>query len=136
MPLYFELMRRWIAVVMLVLLGGMYAEPLVAAATNDSEANLPACCRRHGKHHCTMMTSLMEANASGRAQVGVTPERCGMYPRGTAAVGTAVYGAPGVSAAVYAEVVSHPAVQAQTEARYRLALDRARQKRGPPSGMA
>jgi len=118
---------------MLVVLGGMYAEPLVAAATNDPEANLPACCRKHGKHHCAMMTSLMEANASGRAQVGATPERCGMYPRGTAAVGTTVYGAPGVSAAVYAEVVSHPAVQAQTEARYRLALDRARQKRGPPS---
>lgn len=33
----------------------------------------------------------------------------------------------------FAELLSHPTVKAQTEALARIALDRSRQKRGPPS---
>jgi hypothetical protein len=44
-------MRRVLAITLLI----AFASPLVAplfAATADSEASLPACCRRHGAHHC------------------------------------------------------------------------------------
>jgi hypothetical protein len=34
--------------------------------------------------------------------------------------------------AIFAELVSHPAVVAQTECKWRIARDRSRQKRGPP----
>jgi hypothetical protein len=37
------------------------------------------------------------------------------------------------AALLFAEVVSHPAAHAQTEAWARVALDGARQKRGPPA---
>jgi hypothetical protein len=37
------------------------------------------------------------------------------------------------AALLFAEVLSHPASQQQTEARARVALDRSRHKRGPPS---
>ena len=34
---------------------------------------------------------------------------------------------------IFAEIVSHPTVKPQTEARARVALDLSRQKRGPPA---
>jgi hypothetical protein len=33
---------------------------------------------------------------------------------------------------IFAEIASHPSVRSQTQARARVALDRSRQKRGPP----
>jgi hypothetical protein len=36
----------------------------IFAATPDLEANLPACCRRHGKHHCPMPESAPGGSSS------------------------------------------------------------------------
>ena len=36
---------------------------------------------------------------------------------------------------IFAEIVSHPAIKAQTQARARVALDLSRQKRGPPADL-
>ena len=36
---------------------------------------------------------------------------------------------------IFAEIVSHPSVKAQTQARARVALDRSRQTRGPPTNL-
>jgi len=40
-----------------------------------------------------------------------------------------------ISAAVYAGVVSHPALSPQAESNYRVSLVRSHQKRGPPSAV-
>jgi hypothetical protein len=34
--------------------------------------------------------------------------------------------------AIFAELVSHPSIHRQTEAKYRVSFSRSRQKRGPP----
>jgi len=40
--------RRISAILLLV----AFSLPLIAAPLQDSDANLPACCRRAGLHHC------------------------------------------------------------------------------------
>ena len=44
-------MRRRFAILLLALFSFSLLSP---AFGGDSEANLPACCRRSGKHHCSM----------------------------------------------------------------------------------
>ncbi len=39
---------------------------------------------------------------------------------------------PPAGAAIFAGLLSHPAVMAETESEWRIARDRSRQKRGPP----
>jgi hypothetical protein len=68
-------MRRVLAITLLL----AFASPLVVplfAATADSEAGLPACCRSHGKHHCAMM-HMMLAASSGPA---LSAPPCPFYP--------------------------------------------------------
>ena len=93
-----------------------------------AEAGLPLCCRRSGKHHCAML-EMGQRQGHG---ISVVAERCPYSPAVAPVLHLASY-APPSDAAVFAELVSHPAVHAQTDARYRVAFDRARQKRGPPA---
>lgn len=121
-----------LAFVLLLVLGLPSALPLFAAGQAD--AGVPLCCRRAGKHHCTMQAEaagavrptrgVREMRAAGEA----CPYRCAMLAR--AHVDLSYAGA--ASLRLYAAVVAHPAVQAQTESRWRVARERARGKRGPP----
>ncbi len=126
-------LRKFIAVLMLAMIGGFYAAPLLQAASSDPDAGLPACCRRHGKHHCAMMDRYLKSIDSGTPQIRTTPQHCPFYPHSSSAPGVRYHAGLAPSAAIFAQVVSHPAVHPQTHAVYRLSLDRSRQKRGPPS---
>ena len=116
---------------MLALIGSFLAAPLLALSSSDPEASLPACCRRNGHHHCTMTDQAMRSAGSG-TQARQTPQRCAFYPRAVTAPLFPFDSAPAASATHYAQVASHPAIHPQTDAFYRLSLDRSRQKRGPP----
>jgi hypothetical protein len=48
-------MRRILAIALLIAFGSPFVLPLLAS-TADSQAGLPACCRRNGAHHCSGMT--------------------------------------------------------------------------------
>ena len=65
-----------------------------------------------------------EMRAAGEA----CPYRCALLTRAQANHGYA--GAAGLR--WYAGLIAHPAVQAQTESRWRVARERSRGKRGPP----
>jgi hypothetical protein len=123
-------MRRLIAISLLLLFGLPMVSPLLAQGAN-SDAGLPACCRRNGKHHCMMSMEMMQAMLNG-TQVRVIPMKCPLFPK---AVTTAQHQDLSCHAAAltFAAVVSHPAIHLQTEARARVARDCARQKRGPPA---
>jgi len=62
------------------------------------------------------------------------PQRCPAHP---AMVTSVRHGDLSLHTAslIFAEVVSHPSVKTQTQARARASLDRSRQKRGPPSDL-
>jgi hypothetical protein len=119
-------MRRAISLSLLLMFSWLLIAPFLAP---DAEANVPACCRRHGKHHCMM--SRMERLGSQKGFSSVT-EKCPRFPAGTCAVHSAAF-KPEADERFYAEVVRHPACAAQTEALFRIAFLRSHQKRGPPA---
>jgi len=124
-------MRQLTAASVLLALLSLWGLPVVSAFTGRlSEDNLPACCRRNGKHHCMMQ---MAPSTDSRPAFSGTPQHCPLFPKGVLPGPTRLnLFAPAPSATFFAAVQSHPAFAAQTEARYRIAFDRSRLKRGPP----
>lgn len=130
-----EPMRRFTAISVLLLLISSWGAPLVASVASESGAQLPACCRRGGKHHCAMMMEAYLRLASGNKPALIAPpQHCPLYPQGIPQNRTSETEATLPSAgALYADLQSHPARHSQTFARYRISFDRSRSKRGPPS---
>jgi len=93
------------------------------------EAALPACCRANGSHHCAVKAMVSPQQSPGARAVS-TP--CRFYP--AQAYSTQGHAAAGIttSQAYFCQLVSHPAIHAQVDARFRVSFDRSRQKRGPP----
>jgi hypothetical protein len=138
---YNWLVQRVLAVLLLVL----FNFSLIATfALADSEAKLPECCRRAGKHHCstmgsmTMQASSLEDGMHGSSGPAVRPNagKCPYSPRGGPSSPLGKTPLPRIAWTVVASLVSHPAGPAQTEARYRVSFSRVRQKRGPPSPLS
>src|SRR3954454_15626122 len=67
-------MRRALSILLVLLFG---AGPLTFAFSLSDDILLPACCRRHGAHHCAM-DSQQAQNGSGGALKGRV--RCQDYP--------------------------------------------------------
>jgi hypothetical protein len=123
-------MRRLIAISLVLLFGIPLISPLFAQGP-DGMTTLAACCRKNGAHKCALSMEQSAALAQG-TRFSAIPDCCPQYPK-------AVSPAPhhdisfNAAALLFAEVVSHPATRPQTEAWARVALDGARQKRGPPA---
>jgi hypothetical protein len=118
-------MRRGLAIVVAMLLSWTLALPVFSFPV---ESNLPACCRRAGKHHC-----MMDRTQTGQSEqsLATLTVKCPYFPHFTMSSHHAGY--TGTDAALfYAELVRHPAHAPQTEAGYRISFRRAHQKRGPP----
>jgi len=127
---YNDTVRRLLSIALLFVFSLPLISPLLAL-TAGSETNLPVCCRRSGVHHCAGMMDPAQSS-NGGANLSAIPQRCPAYP---AVVASVRHGDLSLHTAslIFAEIVSHPTSKLQTEARARVALDRARQKRGPPT---
>jgi hypothetical protein len=124
-------LRKLLAITLLALLGLPLIQPLLAL-TRNSEANLPACCRRNGQHHCVMSMAERGPSASRTPQFQAPPETCPYLPVSTAIVQGNAFVVP-IARAIFAELIAHPAITAQTKSKLRISLNRSRHKRGPPS---
>jgi hypothetical protein len=116
-------MRRALASLLLLLFSLSLIEPALRA---NAGPDLPACCRREGKHHCTMGAG----SSAGSLAIGA---RCLAYPVPAAffaAANAAVVKGP---AAVFAGPSSYRLIQRHTVARHSAAPGRSHQKRGPPT---
>lgn len=117
-------MRRVLASVLLLLFSLALASPLFAS---DPESNLPACCRRNGKHHCNM-------RMGGDSGPGIQTAACPLYSfaRGASAQPDtlALTISFGASAILFACICS---VHSLLPDLPRFALDYAGYKRGPPA---
>lgn len=121
-------MRRICAVVLFAALCAGPALPVFAA---ESAPEIPACCRAHGKHRCTMR---------GIAAMGDTPSQQAVVPKcpflpslGWNAVSGPSALFPKTAQSMFALAQSRPVAQAQTKALFRISFSRTRQKRGPPA---
>jgi hypothetical protein len=118
-------MQRMLAITMAFLFGFTLAAPLFAF---DTANGLPECCRRNGRHHCM---GEMVSDPGARTISAVAP-KCPNWPKSTPAPSPnslACAQARSLGTPLYA----HPESAPQTEARYRIAFSRSRQKRGPPA---
>ncbi|HTJ28901.1 MAG TPA: hypothetical protein VL346_00275 [Acidobacteriaceae bacterium] len=124
-------MRKWTAASLLMVVLMLLSAPVAFALPGrTAESLVPACCRKVGKHHCSMQT---QASPGAGSTWSALPQHCPLYPgQAPQVVVDAKFFVPAAGAAFFAAMWSHPAIQAQTEARYRIAFDRSRLKRGPP----
>ena len=125
-------MRRSLSILLILFVGLPLISPLLALSP-DIASLLPACCRRQGAHHCASMMDQSHATALAQKHHLTAPmDCCPSYPK---AISQSQHQdlSFNTAALLFAQVVSHPAMHQQTEARARIALDGARQKRGPPA---
>ena len=123
-------LRKLISLALLAVL----SLPLISAVTSaNPESKLPPCCRRDGKHHCSMtMAGNDAAPETGTPAFKPAKVACASYPVAKSSPATSAFlAAP--SLALAGPMTTEIDALAQTEARYRIAYNRARQKRGPPS---
>jgi hypothetical protein len=103
--------------------------PLLSA---EPESKLPACCRRDGKHACSMMMKSSPSSIPGKPSISAKKIACPLYPSGkTLPVSARAAGTP-VQPTSWIPANSTINVVEQLEARFRMSFSRATQKRGPP----
>ena len=120
-------MSRLISITLLLL----FVLPSFAASLlQNTDANVPVCCRAKGKHHCMMM--LPETVSRDGMAVSVIREKCPAFPKSTTWASSQLSAAPQAQSGISA-IVTSPSAILQAEAHYRIAWSRSRQKRGPPS---
>lgn len=128
------MLARLLSLVLLAAVGLPTIAPALALA-QDPDAGLPACCRRHGRHHCSMTMERMQQMAlrNSQPQIGAV---CPNYPRHEVAPAAGAhliaFQAPQHTAAFSAAFT--PAARAETSRR--ISRDRSHHKRGPPSSFA
>jgi hypothetical protein len=123
-------MRRVLSIALMIAFFAPSAAPTLFALTSDPEANLPACCRSHGAHHCAMMHWKLQSLDSGAPKLTQAP--CPMYPTVATVPQSAAF--PLAAAPrLLVEPVRASASPAVTASRAQLLLARTRGDRGPPA---
>lgn len=125
-------MRRILSISLLLLLMLPLVSPLFAASTADM--NVPACCRRNGKHHCMMRAAIAQGFSSDGTQTksATLQESCPYRLAVHAAINLSFY-PDHTQARAFAHPIKPAAQPTRTRASLRLFLDRSHPKRGPPS---
>jgi hypothetical protein len=119
-----------------ILLLAFFSFPLISPeAFADSDSELPACCRRGGKHHCATMAEAHQQQPASAPAVRAV-RQCANFPKADTVRAFSNTVLLSAAQAFFASVASHPVVQPQTEARQRVSFSRSRQKRGPPISLS
>ncbi len=121
-------MRRALATLLLALFSFSLISPALLAA--DPEANLPACCRRDGKHHCAMMGAMQSESPSGPA---LQTDRCPSFPATGGIPSDPAVSLPRLFQAIFAGPLTRCGFLLETKTLGLSSYSRAGQKRGPPA---
>lgn len=124
-------MRRISAIVLLALFSFSLIDPALSA---DADSNLPACCRRFGKHHCSEMSGADQTSSSGPSFK--SGDRCPLFPGSFITTTGSDTFIPVVSVTASAPLADHAAVQYVGQATGHSSFNRSHQKRGPPSSFS
>jgi hypothetical protein len=130
--LYNVSLRRALAILLLF----AFSVPLIplTVSAHDAAPQLPACCRKDGKHGCSMKGMTDPGKQSSRASIK-SPSRCASFPTAVfvTAGGKAV--APPASSGIAPEIFEPFSAAEQAETHWRISFSRAWQKRGPPPSL-
>jgi hypothetical protein len=121
-------MRRAISILMIVFFG---LGPLAVTLSASDDSRLPACCRRHGAHHCAMSADMMNAAESGPPNVKA-PATCPYFPGYTVAPTTTILALAAAPVSLPA-LIQKPHSPAAGRAAARISQMRTRANRGPPA---
>lgn len=125
-------MLRAVAILLINIISFGWLTP--AMPLSGASASVPVCCREHGKHQCAMkMAHAMKEQSNPDRSIGVIYEKCPYSSKLWTTASNSQMFTLQRAQLFFGAVVSHPAIHAQTEARYRISFSRSRQKRGPPS---
>jgi hypothetical protein len=139
-------MRRLLSILMLVVLGlgpttaaipanafssGIIAGLRAGISGQPDESQLPACCRKNGKHHCSLSAQQALSGHSRETTIS-TPDCCPCNQQSLDSVDpvhSAILGTNQISSEPLATRIIPPAVQAAAHA----TIQRTQPKRGPPA---
>jgi hypothetical protein len=123
-------MRRTLASLLLTLFSLPLLAPALASIPDASQ--LPACCRRNGKHHCAMNMEV------GNIPPGssIVSEKCPYSPFGHSPFLQPHAFAPIGTLSSFGRATGPLSAVRAAETGYRISADRTRQKRGPPRTLA
>jgi hypothetical protein len=131
-------MKRLLAITLTLLFGWAFIAPVLPALVPSifasalaGDANLPACCRRSGKHHC-MMGRAAGASPSSGPTAAQLAEKCPYQPGAVVAPQPSFFSTHDMQSTP-TPLFQRPAPVSQAEASYRIAASRSHQKRGPPT---
>ena len=124
-------LRKFLAIALLAVFGLPFVSPLLAM-TARSEANLPACCRKHGKHHCMMSAVERSRLNPGKPAFTAPVEKCPYAPAAILSTQHPTKLASPSWQMFYAKVGTGCAGIGPTILQWRLARGKAHGKRGPP----
>ena len=124
-------MRRFSALSMLFVLLITWATPNIGGLRPKSEGNLPACCRRNGKHHCMMSMAERSQIADRAPAFSTPPEKCPHFPAIELGVQGNLFVAPTSEGAVL-PYSAMPVMLAQLLPIFAKPAENAHLKRGPP----
>ena len=122
-------MRRTLCMFLIL---SFWLGPLAAILPANSESRLPACCRRHGAHHCAMSADMAAQVASGSAPMLTAPSHCPSYP-GSVVPSTEPVQALAASPAGLPALLAEPRLPSASRAAGRLSQIRTHAGRGPPA---
>ena len=115
-----------------ILLLAVFSVWLIGPAFANADSKRPACCRRDGKHRCSMMSLADQQPSSSGLAVKSARQKCPYFPKAGAVPAHSKTILPKNSQAIAASIVSYPAIRTHAEAHYRNSFARSHQKRGPP----
>lgn len=125
-------MRRGFSIFLVLFFG---LGPLSAFVDSSADAGLPACCRRHGTHHCVLYAQIMAMRA-GRG-IDPTPGfsaplTCPLYHGPTFSMLMPAHALTAAEASFHAEFTRTPALRFERMAAF-YGPSRAYAGRGPPA---
>jgi hypothetical protein len=127
-----RVLRKLLAIALLAVFSLPFASTLLALAPG-SGSQLPACCRRDGKHHCMETMAAADVALRDGKRISAPLKKCPYSPSMLNAQHSHDVLSASSAEADFASFSGPAAVAAQAESKRRISRDRSRQKRGPPA---
>jgi hypothetical protein len=125
-------MRRALALILVALLSFPLIAPVLLANT---ASDLPACCRRDGKHHCAVVDEANQRDLPASQSVKALQPRCPLFPTTGVVPAYSKTTLLSVTPRVGAPRLFYLTIAKPNDNRPRIALSGSVRKRGPPTSL-